>query len=63
LIPIVSKKNKPIKYPTAPPMTENKVVYKPRDIALSLLASAIGIKKVSVGIGKKILSENEIAYR
>ena len=59
-MPIVSKSRKPIMYDIAPPITENKVVYRAKDIALSLLARAIGIKKVSVGIGRKMLSENDI---
>jgi hypothetical protein len=59
-MPTVSNSRKPIMYAIAPPSTENKVVYRAKDIALSLLARAIGIKKVSVGIGRKILSENDI---
>ncbi|MDA9749066.1 hypothetical protein N9U75_02825 [Pelagibacteraceae bacterium] len=53
-------KAKPIKYPNKPPKTENIVQTVAKKKAFVLLASIIGIKIISGGIGKNELSIKEI---
>ena len=57
------KKKEPIKYPITPPKIENIVVKKVIRKILFFFISAIGNKKRSVGIGKKMLSIKEIKYK
>tara|TARA_Y100000589_G_C27140643_1_gene624518 strand:- start:225 stop:464 length:240 start_codon:yes stop_codon:yes gene_type:complete len=60
---IVYQNKSPIRYATRPPKTEKIVVKKIILKYFSLFAKIYGIRKISVGIGKKIDSMKEIKYK